>query len=249
MKISNLFAFASAALMATGVFADAANMLISFETKGPDKYADKAVVLDGEWYALVWSADGVFEGVKLDGTAEDPNDAVVMMAPLAKDGRCPFTVFQVDHASKNWHEAGTYAVYLLDTRNAAKTAVAAKGEDGKPVTLNAAVATKKYAAKGAMGMNLSAEEAAGSKWTASATDVADFKQPKIASFKVDGAKVEIKVVDMMPRVQYNVKMGSSPDKLTGYALGVPKGNVTEATFEINAADANFFQIVREPLEK
>lgn len=44
-------------------------------------------------------------------------------------------------------------------------------------------------------------------------------------------------------------MGSTPDKLTGYALGVPKGNVSEATFEINAADAKFFQVVREPLTK
>ena len=249
MKFSKLIAFSSVAIAATGVFADAANMLISFETKGPDRYADQAVALDGEWYALVWSADGVFEGITLEGRAEDPNDAVVMMAPLAKGGRCPYAVFQIDSQSKNWHADGVYAVYLLDTRNAGKTAVAAKGADGKPTVLNAAVAAARYAAKPAMGGSLTAEEAVSAKWTASAVPAEGFKQPKIASFKVDGAKVEIKVVDMMPRVQYNVKMGATPDKLTGYALGVPKGNVSEATFEINAADAKFFQVVREPLTK
>jgi len=249
MKLSKSIAFASIALAAAGAFADAANMLISFETTGPDRYQDNAVALDGEWYALVWSADGVFEGVTLDGGAVDPNDAVVAMAPLAKNGRCPYTVFQIDSQSKNWHESGVYGVYLLDTRNPERTAVAAKGANGKPAALNAAVATANYAAKPAMGGSLSPEEAAGAKWTASSVEVEGFKQPKIASFEVKGAKVEIKVVDMMPQVQYNVKMGPQPDKLTGYALGVPKGNVTEATFEVDAKDARFFQVVREPLAK
>ena len=39
---------------------------VSFQTTGPDKYADGETVLDGECYALVWTADGVFEGLNVD---------------------------------------------------------------------------------------------------------------------------------------------------------------------------------------
>ena len=61
--------------------------LISFSTPGPDTYLDGTTVQDGECYALVWSQDGVFEGVKADGTAVDANDRVVLVAPVAKGGR------------------------------------------------------------------------------------------------------------------------------------------------------------------
>ena len=58
-------------LVAGLAFADGADdTLITFSTNGaePDRYADGQIVLDGECYALVWSKDGVFDGLKADGS-------------------------------------------------------------------------------------------------------------------------------------------------------------------------------------
>ena len=65
-----------------------------------------------ETYTL--SQDYKFQ--KADGTAVDPADEIVLLAPLAKDGRCPLTLFQIDSKSECAHDDGVYAVYLLDTR-------------------------------------------------------------------------------------------------------------------------------------
>lgn len=107
--------------------------LISFSTPGPDTYLDGTKVRDGECYALVWSQDGVFEGVKADGTAVDANDRVVLVAPVAKDGRCPDLVYQVAAATAEALEGGRYGVYLLDTRRtvAGETVVGLNPETGR----------------------------------------------------------------------------------------------------------------------
>lgn len=236
-------------------FADAANTLISFSTKAPDAsckgdtYADGTVVKDGEWYALVWSADGVFEGVTTDCKAVDPEDAVVLVAPLAKGGHCPFTVFQIDSKSVNAKKSGQYAVYMLDTRSADGKTVAAKNADGLPTLLNGAVAAASYAAAAATDGGASQVSGSGSAvWSASV--VKDVRKPKITAFKIDGDKVKISVSDIMPGVKYNVRMGASVDKLENYALPVPQmanDGVTE--FNIDKAKGRFFQVVREPLKK
>ena len=246
MKLSKLFSAVMVVTVASGAFADAANTLISFSTTGPDKYADGTPVLDGEWYALVWSADGNFEGITADCKAEDPNDAVVIVAPLAKGGKCPFTVFQIDSKSPNCKSDGTYAVYLLDTRNAEKTAVAA-AKDGKPASVNGVQVNENFTAASALAGSVEPKGTGVGAWGAS-SDVG-LKQPKITAFAVNGAKVEITVSDLVPAVKYNVLMGATVDKLETYALETPKGDVESANFEINAADSKFFQVVREPLVK
>lgn len=251
MKFNKIVLFLITVAVTAVAFADASNVLIAFSTKGPDCYADgKTVVRDGEWYALVWSADGVFDGITVDCKAVDNNDEVVLMAPLAKNGCCPYTVFQVDSARA--HSTGTYAVYMLDTRNADGTAVAKAGANGKPVTVNASVLTSSYVA--ASTINGGAKEIASSEsanWSESAIDVgaADFTQAKIAAIKVEGAKVQLTVTGMMPAVKYNIRMGGAPDKLSSYALTTPKTDVKEAVFNIDAKDAKFFQVVREPIAK
>ena len=72
--------------LAVASFAAVDDTLISFSTPGPDKYADGTDVLPGEVYALVWSADGQFDGIKADGTTVDPADKVVLLAGVAKQG-------------------------------------------------------------------------------------------------------------------------------------------------------------------
>lgn len=249
MKFSKLCLSAVVCAFALGAFADAANVLVSFSTVGPDTYADKSTVLDGEWYALVWSKDGTFEGIGIDGKAVDPNDDVVMMAPLAKDGRCPYTIFQIDSKSVKAHDDGIYAVLLLDTRNASRTAVSAKNsKTGLPKMLNGTLATASYAAAAAAAGGATAKTAAGeATWTASAVP-ADIPQPKIIAFNPNGAQVEITVGGMVPGVQYNVRMGKRIGKLDDFALQVPQTS-DNPTFRINKGDARFFQVTRQPLAK
>jgi len=247
MKISCLFAMVLSMVVSFVTFGDAGNMLISFSTPGPDKYADGVQVLDGEWYALCWSADGVFEGITPECAPVDPNDRVVIVAPLAKSGKCPFTVFQIDSQSPNYKTDGTYSVYLLDTRNAAKSSVAA-AVAGKPAAVNGVQASEKFTAKAATSGTVEPQGAATGAWGESAI-VGDVKQPKITAFAVDGAQVSITVEDLLPAVKYNVKMGKSVDKLETYALEIPSAGVESANFKIDAGDAKFFKVVREPLVK
>lgn len=248
MKFSKLSLFAVACAFAFGVFADAGNILISFSSTGPDVYADgKTVVADGEWYALVWSADGKFEGIDINGKAVDPKDSVVMMAPLAKDGRCPYTIFQVDSKSANFKTTGTYAIYLLDTRGVDGQASVRDEKTGLPKMLNGAVAAANYAGQVARAGGATRNIADGAMWGES--KVPDtIPPPRILSFDPYGATVKIVVVDMVPGVKYNVVMGKEIGKLDTFALQVPQTS-DNSTFNIDAQDANFFQVARQPLDK
>lgn len=110
-------AFLSAVLMAAVGFAGMENVVITFQSAGPDKYLDGTTVVDGEYYALVWTPSGAtFAGINANGTAVAPSK-VVLKAPLAKDGKCPFVQFEVDeaYAKKNF-PGGSWCVCLLDTR-------------------------------------------------------------------------------------------------------------------------------------
>ena len=244
MKTSKLVTFAAALLAGAMVFADAANTLISFSTTA-DFYADGTAVKDGEWYALVWSQDGVFEGLNLDCTPVDAADKVIYVAALAKNGHCGYTIFQID--SKSAPVGGVYGVMLLDTRDASGAVATASAETGKPAYVNGSVTAKEYTASSATSKSAVAKVDTASSW--SETVVADAKPAKITAFEVKGATVKITVGDMLPGLKYNVKMGESLDALETFALETPKTLVDDPTFEINAKDANFFQVVREPLSK
>jgi len=243
MSIARFFALSAVVAATSCAFADAANVLVSFSTTA-DKYADGTPVKDGEWYALCWSADGVFEGLKADVTPEDGNDLVIMMASLAKDGKCPYTVFQIDSQSPKCKRTGVYTVILLDTRDGAGKVAATK-----PTSVNAALVAQNYTAGSAMA-GTSKKSTASAQWAAQVDPKAEgFKPATIKGFKViDDAKVEIEIENMLPGVQYNVKMGSKLDKLDTYGLETP-ADVTNAKFIIDKGDAKFFQLTREPLTK
>ena len=129
-------AFLFAGLLAGVTFAGKDNVVITFSTPGPDTYADKSVVADGECYALVWTkADSEFEGFNADGTAKG-DSKVALIAPIAEGGKCPPVQFQIDedYAKVNY-PGGTWGVYLLDTRKFAADAngVILKDADGKKI--------------------------------------------------------------------------------------------------------------------
>ena len=104
-------------LLATAAFAGINNVVVTFSTQGPDKYADGATVVDGECYALVWTPEGAeFAGINADGSAVAPSK-VAIAAPVAKGGKCPQVQFQIDEAYRNANfTGGAWNVVLLDTR-------------------------------------------------------------------------------------------------------------------------------------
>ena len=244
MKFTKYSVLAASLMFASGVFADAANVLISFSTDS-DVYADGTPVLDGEWYALVWSADGNFEGLNNDCSPVDANDLVVFTAPLAKGGRCPFTVFQIDSTSPMAKIDGEYAVYLLDTRNAGKTAPAVMDEASrKPLTEVVSAVKSATSTAGTSGSFASAEAAAvasgSEKWAVSDNVI------KISGFKVVGAQVKITVSGMLPGINYGVKMGPALDQLSTSAIsGTTDKRDSEVDFYVEPGNAKFFQVIRK----
>lgn len=247
MKFSKFFAMVAAASMAVGALADAANVLISFSTEA-DYYADGTTpVADGEWYALCWSPRETFGGLDLNYNPVKEDEAVLILAPLAKDGRCPDVMFQIDSGVAKAYslDDGCYFVYVLDTRNA-KGVPAGKATDestGRRIpaaTMNGAVAkSSNFKAAASIGSNISSaasEAESGAEWKA--------VQPKITYFGVDAGKVNITVTGIMPGVSYKVKMGETPSNLTTYS-GVTSGTGTVEFKDLDPEGARFFTVVGE----
>ena len=203
--IAALFAILSAA-----VFAGANDVMITFSTPGPDKYADGADVLPGERYALVWTP------------TEGPQEIVLTYPGATKidnaDGmHCPPVLFVVDGATaKKSYVNGTWGVYLLDTR------VYANG--GKGTTLAATVDkdTVNVKAPVAEGIVSTADKESVTAGGAVVADSYNIPTPTVTGIKVEGAKVFITVEDIVPCLEYTLKSGS--DVQAEFAL--PSGDVS-----------------------
>lgn len=181
------------ALFAIGcatAFAGIGDLLISFSTPGPDKYADGSTVLDGECYALVWTA--------ADGTQE-----TVLTAPFAKDGKCPLVIFEIDENDVANYKDGAWGVYLLDTRDfandeAGKT-LAGVNDDGSAKLVNAQAAVgDAFTAAGVT--SAKSGEAVG----AGAYDLSGIENPVITGIEVVGAKIVVTVANTAPFVGYTL---------------------------------------------
>ncbi len=206
-------AFLAAAAMCGAALAAANDTVVSFSTPGVDRYADGTRVMQGESYALVWTADGAtFGGLSADCTPLAQTDKVVMVAPLAKRGRCPVTVVEINAEDAKSYEGGTFAVYLLDTR--------VKGADGK-VTLAAYAnglprVVNSFGASGAEKDATSAAGVAGGIGASAAIRLGDvgvytqIESPQITAIEIRGAKIRLQVKGMSPAAEYFVVPGSTP---------------------------------------
>ena len=192
------------ALMTAAVFAGAENNLaINFSTPGPDKYADGTTVLDGEYYALVW-------------TAADGTQKLVRYAGLAKDGKCPPVVFIVpeNEASAG---SGTWGVYLLDTR------VFATDAEGKTVVTGLARSISGENVKVAIRDGISGS--AGTIATADASeavspesynlDALGVPVPVVTKIQIENANVVVTVANTVPFVGYTLQSG---DDVTSFSV-------------------------------
>ena len=209
--------------VALGAVAGVDNVAITFSTPGPDVYRDGRAVLDGECYALVWTPTGAtFGGIAADGAAVLPSK-LVLKAPVAKGGRCPNVLFEIDedYAKANF-PGGTWNVVLLDTRRFATDAdgVIVKGEDGLPKVASwgtgSSVVNDYGAAGSAVVGTLGAASAADAVVSGSgAAFPKGFGKPKITDFRIIDGNVYITVKGSHGSMRYGVRSGKRIDALAG----------------------------------
>lgn len=224
MKMKSVFTFGLIMTMALGAFADADNTLITFSTLGsnrPDLYADGTIVKDGEWYALAWSKNETFGGVKSDGTPMVDGDRILLAAPLAKKGHCPWVVFQVDsQLVKKELEGGNFFVIMLDTRGV--DAVPSKRVEGQnmPALLNGAIETAAKAPAGGGSQQIDGD-VTGRKWAESAPAIDESILPTVSDLHYVGKKVVGKVKGLQPTIRYNIYFGKDIKSVNEIALDKP----------------------------
>lgn len=230
--------FAIAALASAFAFGAANDTLITFSTPGPDKYADGKTVLDGERYALVWSKDLSAVKIASDGTAT--GGEVVLSAPVARNGRCPIVMFEVDASLvSSKYSGGKWAVYLLDTRKFSA------GEGGEIVArVGGDVNTFGLVAEAAVGGTI----ASVSGVAAAADSIADGKSvpaPEVTDIFVDGSNVYIYAKGTVPYLSYGLKAGDDPAAVTqtvGDAQGGQINEADEIVFVAPAGEKGFFKV-------
>lgn len=229
-------------------FAAQNDLLITFSSVGPDKYADGSVVLDGECYALVWTKTGqVFEGIAADGVAVGDNSKVVLVAPVAKGGHCPTIVFEVNAEMADSLADGTFGIYLLDTR-LANGKIGGVKSNGEPVAVNGYGAVGSAVSKSASAEPVSAEGAGTATVSAKSQDPASALQPVITAVKIVGGNVYLSVSGTLPCMQYNVSSGASPSAIVEKNVSAPQnGNSEEEIIFVTPATgtSRFFKINRQ----
>ena len=223
------------AALCGAAFAAQNDALVSFSTKGPDAYADGTTVLDGECYALVWLQNGA-SGLTVAADGSATGGEIVLAAPIAKGGRCPSVVFEVDArdmATK--YKDGSWGVYLLDTRRwgADGNAKPAGTANGKVVLVNAAGAVTSAAVRVVAGKSETVGGVTGAAVASTATAVpAEAPAPEITGIRVDGANVYVTVRGTVPYLQYGLASGDTPDAVTEKAEGSPRTGAAAADDEI-----------------
>jgi len=224
--IAVLFAFASAV-----AFAGMDDLLISFYTPGPDKYADGTDVQERECYSLV-------------GTDAKGNTEIVLNYQTLTAGKCSPVVYMVDKEKASKYVS--WSVYLTDTRDFANGGKPAGLDDkGQPKIKNvqapivASVATSdgKFATATAKeGVSAGAYE----------LEAADVPKPKIEGIRVANAKVYVTVSNTRPFVGYALVYGSDVTKFSPPPSTGTKGDVsTDGVIELIADQkegAQFFKV-------
>jgi hypothetical protein len=258
----------TAVLLAFAVFpmiasASVQDKVARFSTPGPDCYADGTLVADGECYALVWSPKGAtFAGFNADGTAISANDRVVFAAPLALEGKCRDSLFQIPADEYAELEGGEWAVCLVDTRMA--NGVPAGVANNAPLRVNrwgavrnevkistaSTLALDSIAAPKAGGRSLLAAAAPSEAGVCAGTLSAvpdSVTQPRIIGFEVVDGVARLTVEDTVPFLTYTISAGDTPDALAADdAAGWVDGDTAKPIeIETDAVKGSrFFKVTR-----
>jgi len=254
-------AAAVCAVLLSGVaFAGIDDKVIRFSASGIDRYADGSVVVDGECYALVWSPKGsVFAGFNADGTVVSPNDFLVLAAPLAKDGKCRDSLFQIPAEEYAELEGGEWAVCLVDTRMG--NGVPAGVKDGRPLRVNRwglAQTGVKVEEASTMSSSVQSQKrlaaAGGTRSGASGVRAntlsavpPDLAPPRITAMEIAEGDVVLAVEGTVPYLSYTIKSGAEPGDLkTDYFADVVDGDgggeIVLGT--VKSVNRRFFRVTR-----
>lgn len=228
---------ATLALAASMTATAGVDVFVTFHTEGPDRYADGSPVLNGERYALVWSRDGVFEGVTADGEPVDPRDRVVIVAGVASGGRCPHVLYQLPAATAAALSGGVCDVVLFDTRVGGELSHSPDVVNGWTRTTAGVKMSGSYAA--AMDDDGTSHVASGA-----VAPPPDVEQPRILSMRVDGGYVMMQVDNLRGymRVNGGPAIGSF-GALTGAT--VADGGDEPVTLVVpKTGDSGFFKVIR-----
>lgn len=228
--MNKIAAFGIVAALALSVDAAQNDLLVTFSTKGPDTYADGSDILDKECYALVWDADGEPFAVAADGTTT--GGEIVLVAPVAKKGRCPKVLFEVDAtlAKTKYADGGSWNVYLLDTRRyGADGATLAPLKDGRPTLVNAAGVVGDATVALSSGAPCRVSVDSGTAAAAASALPAGFdKQPKIAGIDIVGENVFVTVENTVPYLAYDLSEGGTPGDI-GVKVNDPRTGGDDGT--------------------
>ena len=201
------------------------NVSILFSTQGPDAYKDGRKVLDGECYGLFWTPDGEkFAGIDASGQVLPPSK-LALKAAVAKDGRCPNVLFQVDAGyAKTNYPGGTWNVCLIDTRRFETDAdgVVLRGADGLPVVASwgeGSTVVNGYGDAGpaVVGSQVGTVGAAESKAVARVKTASGLpigaENVSVRDIKVVDGNVYLTVSGTSSSLLYGLKTGDSPSSL------------------------------------
>ena len=222
--IAAICAFASAVAVA-----GMNDLLISFSTPGPDKYADGTDVQVGECYSLV--------GTKADGTQD-----VVLNYQTKLAGKCSQVVYMVDEVTAAKYTG--WDIYLVDTRDFAKDGKPAGLDDkGQPKIKNVqAPVAASVASSGSQFASATVKEGV----AAGAYDLAaaDVPQPEVTGIKIVGANVVVTVANTRPFVGYTLVSGKDA---TNFSIPAPTGTNGDLSGEIELIapkkdGAQFFKV-------
>lgn len=198
--------FSAAVLSAITTFATEF-AAVSFSSTGTDTYADGTLVPDGEMYALVWSADGNFDGLNVDGTPKNSDERVIVALPLKKGESVIVNIDASDPiiANPEANPDAKFEVLLVDTR-------ATTGEVAGALKHVKATAKLEQEVKVASGTApASVEAGATAKGDAVVAGFpADFPMPKITGMAVTDTQVILTVEDTNPNADYTVQGGDTP---------------------------------------
>ncbi len=259
LRVVSFVFFAVATLSRADGYGD---KILRFSTTGIDRYADGAIVSDGECYALVWSPAGrTFSGFNADGTAASAQDRVVLAGPLALDGRCRDSIFQISADTYVALEGGEWAVCLVDTRS--MNGVPAGVRDGlplrvnrwgivnggvsiEPVSASALTPTVGTAApKDATGALTTS--AGGVRATNLSTVPSDAQSPTITAMDISDGIVTLSVADTVPYLTYTIESGPrlSLFAIDGQADKVDGDASSEIVLETESTSpSRFFRVIR-----
>ena len=226
--------------------------LVSFSTIGPDTYADGTTVLDGESYALVWSADGEFDGLYADGSPVNPEERVLIVVPGAKGGCLQNVVFEVPATLADELRGGAYAIFLLDTRvqNADGTVAPWPAVDNVPALVNGYGAiVDGMAVQGTRSTGRFAAQDSGLGESATATTAAaapkGVEQPRVKAIRIEGDRAVL-TIENLPGFM-RVQGGETPDSIgstVGPAAKTDGGEDVEIVAPATGPDSGFFRVLR-----